>query len=145
MSLYARLAVLAAVLLALAAGAWKCYHAGASSVRAEWTAEKLETERLARLREQTLTRKNEEVANAYQLEKKRRAAADLLAADRLRDLTAALASADAAASGGTDADPRNAIIRECTGALVALDSHASKLAGQVGALQDYTKRVCMSP
>lgn len=52
MTIYARLIALAAIALALAAGAWKCYTAGQNSIRAEWTAEKLaQTEKLATFNE----------------------------------------------------------------------------------------------
>lgn len=120
------------------------YKTGRAAVRSAWDAEKLALSEKARLDERARTVANEGVDRAYQLEKAKRLAADRLAGDRLRDLTAALARADTAAPSGGD-DPRPTIAGECAGRLAALDSYAGKLAVQVGALQDYAKRVCVSP
>ena len=156
-SLYARLAVAAAIALALAASHWKAYTTGKQAVQLEWdaaisqaTAAALQAEQAARAKEQALQTQVRKVANDYQVEKTRRAAADQLAADSLRQLQAALASGgqpapDPAAPAGADDDPRDGIIAECAGALVQVDAAVRKLADQTRALQSYTAGVCVAP
>lgn len=118
------------------------YKTGRAAVRSAWDAEKLALSEKGRLDERARTVANEGVDRAYQLEKQKRLALERVAADRLRDYTAASERADSVATGRAD-DPRPAIASECAGQLVALDKYASKLAGQVGALQAFTERVCL--
>jgi hypothetical protein len=121
------------------------YRSGRAAVSADWAADKLATSEAARQREKALSIANQGVDRAYQIDKKRRAAAERVTASRLRDLQAALAdnSGDTAPASGTD-DPRDAIIYQCTGALVGLDVYAQQLAGTTAALQDYARSVCVS-
>lgn len=152
-----RVIVAIAAVLALAMGARWCWVQGAKGVQAEWdadiarrTANALAASEAARATEQALQTQVRKVANAYQVEKTRRAAADLAAADSLRKLQAALAAgaapgADPAAPARADDDPRDGIIAECAGAVVTLDAAARKLADQTRALQGYAAGVCVSP
>ena len=114
-----------------------------------WTsnvnAEKLAQSEANRNREKALATANQGVDRALQDEKKRRAAAERLAADSLRDLEAALAgSDDSTATGGTD-DPRSAIIGECAAALEKVDRRAGELESTAKALQRYASEVCVAP
>jgi hypothetical protein len=123
------------------------YRSGRAAVSADWSADKLATSEAARQREKALSIANQGVDRAYQIDKKRRAAAERVTAGRLRDLQAALADNpdnpnDTAPASGTD-DPRDAIIYQCTGALVGLDVYAQQLAGTTAALQDYASSVCV--
>ena len=152
-----RAIALVAIALALAMGGRWCYVQGARSVQAEWDADlaqrtvaALAASEAARATEQALQTKVRKVSNDYQVEKTRRAAADLLAADSLRKLQAALAGggatgADPAAPARTDDDPRPGIVAECAAALIGLDKEARRLAGQAVALQGYAASVCVSP
>lgn len=145
-----------ALALALAAGYWKAYTSGKQAVQLEWdaanaqaTAAALAAEQAARAKEQALQTKVRKVTDDYLVEKTRRAAADQLAADSLRQLQAALAGggrarADPAAPAGADDDPRDGIIAECAGALVQVDAAARRLADQTRALQGYATGVCIA-
>ena len=143
MSLYAKLAVVAALLLSLAAGVWKIHHAGVKAGRAECLAEKLVATESARLREQAAQKTNERIDRENQIRKTNDRAVDAAAADSLRQLNAASASAAASAQCGSD-DPRPAIASECAAALVAVDQHGRGLASQVTALQGYAREVCLA-
>lgn len=152
-----RVWIAVALAVVLAGTHWKAYTTGKQAVQLEWdaataqaTAAALAAEQAARAREQALQSKVRKVANDYQVEKTRRAAADQLAADSLRQLQAALASggqpaADPAAPAGADDDPRDGIIAECAGALVQMDKAARSLADQTRALQGYAAGVCVAP
>lgn len=145
-----------ALAIVLAGTHWRAYVSGEQARQLEWdadtaqrTAAALAAEQLARQREQDLQTRVRKVSNDYQAEKTRRAAADQLAADSLRQLQAALASGgaagpDPAAPAGADDDPRDGIIAECAGALVQMDKAARSLADQTRALQGYTAGVCVS-
>lgn len=151
-----RVWIAVALAIALAGTHWKAYTSGKQAVQLEWdaataqaTADALAAEQLAREKEQALQTKVRKVTNDYQVEKTRRAAADQLAADSLRQLQAAIASggearADPAAPAGADDDPRDSIIAECAGALVQMDKAARSLADQTRALQGYTSGVCVA-
>ncbi len=152
-----RLWILVGVAVFLAGTHWKAYVAGKTAVRLEWqaaaakaTADQLEAERLARARELELNQRTRRIANDLVAEKSRRAAADLAAADSLHKLRAALAepaspaASDPAAPARADDDPRDGIIAECAGAVLALDKTARSLAGTLAALQGYTSAVCVS-
>ncbi len=152
-----RVWIAVALAVALAGTHWKAYTTGKHAIQVEWdaataqaTAAALAAEQAARAREQALQSKVRKVANDYQVEKTRRAAADQLAADSLRQLQAALASggesrADPAAPAGADDDPRDGIIAECAGALVQMDKAVRSLADQTRALQGYAAGVCVAP
>lgn len=119
--------------------------AGRNEVRAEWTAERLATSEASRQREKALTIATQGVDRAYQLEKTRRAAADRITADRLRDFQAASSatSNDPAAACGAE-EPYRAIANQCASALVVLDGYASEVAGKARALQGFTREVCVN-
>jgi len=155
-SLYARLFLAGVVVVALAGGSWKSYSMGKASVQAAWNADKLvqataiiKAEQAARAVEQVLIVKNQKVANDYQVEKKRRVAAAVISADRLRQLELAAsatitASADTPTTSGNYGDPRPLIIAQCARAITKLDEAVKGLAGQTGALQDYAANVCIN-
>lgn len=155
-SLYARLFLAGVVVVALAGGSWKSYSMGKASVQAAWNADKLvqataiiKAEQAARAVEQVLIVKNQKVANDYQVEKKRRVAAAVISADRLRQLELAAsatitASADTSTTSGNYGDPRPLIIAQCARAITKLDEAVKGLAGQTGALQDYAANVCIN-
>lgn len=142
-SIYARLAVLLALVLALAAGAWKCISIGKGMERADWMAKELVASEAARLREQALQKTNERLDREYQNFKQRSAAAGRASADSLRHLDAVSASADTAAECRAD-DPRPAIASECRSALKQMDDYARSLAGQATGLQGYASQVCVT-
>jgi threonine dehydrogenase-like Zn-dependent dehydrogenase len=145
--------LIAALLLALAlsAACWKSYVVGKHSVQAEWNAERLAladkalSESVARrAREQTLINKVAKVQNDYTLQK--RAGADSAAAAdiSLHELQTALDRARngaTLAAAGTDGDPRNVIISECTVALQALAGRSDSMAAQIIGLQAYIESV----
>ena len=141
-SLYARLAAIAAICVALAAGAWKCYTAGQNNIRAEWNSEKLAASETARLREQAAQKSNERIDREQQTFKKRDADIAAGTADSLRKYTAADDGEDAAAECRAD-DPRPRIARECAASIKLLDDYARGLARQNTALQDYATNVCL--
>ena len=152
-----RVIVAIAAALALAMGGRWCWVQGARGVQVEWDADlakrtdqALAASEAARAADQSLLSKVQKVSHAYQVEKTRRAAADLAVADSLRRLQAALAAgaapgADPAAPARADDDPRSGIVAECAAALVGLDKEARKLASQAAALQGYAAGVCVSP
>lgn len=152
-----RVWIAVALAVALAATYWKGYTGGKHAVQLEWdaataqaTAAALAAEQAARAKEQALQTQVRKVANDYQAEKTRRAAADQLAADSLRQLQAAIAaggatSQDPATPARADDDPRDGIIAECAGALLEMDKAARSLADQTRALQGYAAGVCVSP
>ena len=151
-----RVWIAVALAIALAGTHWNAYTNGKQAVQLEWdaataqaTAAALAAEQLAREKEQALQTKVRKVANDYIAEKTRRAAADQLAADSLRQLQAAIASggearADPAAPARVDDDPRDGIIAECAAALVQMDKAARSLADQTRALQGYAAGVCVA-
>lgn len=145
MTLYARLAVLITILLALAAGAWKSYTMGAKSVLAEWTAQKLVDSETARIREQAMQKSTEKIGRDYEISKTRNDAAAVATASQLHDLQAIISTgADTSPAGGDHGDPRLDIIAECAGTVTALDAAVKELASQTIGLQDYAESVCLS-
>ena len=145
MTIYARLMVLAAIAIALGAGAWKAYRMGANSVLTEWTAQKLADSEAARLREKALQITNERLDRDYQLKKSALAAVAVANAGKLRDLQAVIAaSINTTTTSGADADPRLDIIAECASAATALDGKAKELAGYAIGLQSYIREVCLA-
>jgi len=102
-SIYARLIAIAAVALALAAGAWRCYTAGQNNIRSAWTAEKLVASENARLKEKALNIATERVDREYQIEKTRLIADKRILNDRLREFASASGRADTSTTSGTSA------------------------------------------
>ena len=140
--MYARMALGAAVVLAVSAGAWKLYHAGGAKVRTDWNAEKLVQSESSRLAEKARGLANQRIDNAFQIDKARRAAADRVTANKLREFQAAgVTNADTTAPSGVD-NPYRDIASRCTEALVRLDSYASSVAGTAKGLQGYVLNVC---
>ena len=137
------LALALAAVLALTHG--MAYKSGRAAVRAAWDAEKLMAQEALRQREKALTAANQGVDRELQAEKTRRAAAERLASDRLRDYQAASNSArDTTPSSGID-DPYRDIANQCTEALVRLDQYAQSVAGTARGLQSYAGKVCVTP
>ena len=141
---------LLAVLALLTAG-WRIHAradaAGYARATGEQSVAALAASEKRRLDERALSIENQGVTHAFITDKTRRAAADRATADRLREYEAAAdraTSAAASASRGADA-PFAAIAAECAGALAKVDAHAGRLAAIAGALQDYTRRVCVAP
>lgn len=143
-SLYARLAAIASLLVALAGAGWWCYSQGKKTVTAEWTAEKLASSENARLREQAAQKSNERVDRDYQVQKSRLLADNRVVVERLRDFQAAsIADTTAQPSDGDYGDPRSAILAECAGTAVVLDEAVKRMASQTTALQQFVREVCL--
>lgn len=149
-----RLWIAGALALALIASHIAAYRFGASSTQQKWDAATtaqakatLAASEANRVKEKTLNLAVERVRNELIKVKAARAADAAITTGRLRDLTAALASAAGANPAATDGadDPRGAIAGECSVALTTLDGHAQSLAGQVTGLQDYVRTVCTLP
>ena len=129
------------------------YKSGRAAVRVQWdkeradiTADALVASEAARAKEQVLTAANTKVTNAYNAQKKLRAADAVVSAGKLRDLQAALSGpsgTEAAALGGAD-DPRDRIIDQCASALFNMDQYAKSVASQAAGLQGFARDVCLS-
>ncbi len=153
MTLAARIAALLALILALLAGAWRIHvkadAAGYARAQGEYAQQALRQSELRRAREAELYNQAQEIDRAHQRDKERLRADAAAVAERLRDYESTAAAASAAASdttaAGRAADPWPRIARQCAAALAELDGHAQSLAGRFKALQDYTRRVCVSP
>lgn len=144
-SLYARLAAIASLLVGLAGVGWWCYTQGKKIVQTEWTAERLASSETARLREQAAQKTVERADRDYQIKKASDRAATVAAADSLRQLNAAITAASAATGPQCGADdPRPSIASECAAALTEMDQYARGLASQVAALQGYAREVCLA-
>lgn len=140
-----RLWLALALAAALAFTHGMAYKSGRAAVRAAWEAEKQIAHEALRQREKALSVANQGVDRELQAEKTRRAAAERLASDRLRDYQAASDRArDTASSGGID-DPYRDIANQCAEALVRLDQYAQSVAGTARGLQSYARKVCISP
>lgn len=147
MTLYARLAVLLAVLLALGAGAWKIRYggmvAGRAEVQAKWDTEKQALAELAQRTRANQTEANQRIDRDQQAIKARAALDKRVTDDRLRDFQAAADSgATATGSSGAD-DPNPRIADQCAIALATLDGYAKGVAGTAKGLQGYTGQVCL--
>lgn len=145
-SLYARLAAIAALLVALAGGGWWCYSQGKKTVMAEWTAEKLMQSENARLREQAAQRTNEGIDRAYQVQKAADRVTAAAAADSLRDF-AAIIKPDSPTSTTSGIVGRGGLEREllgnCAEALTSMGQTADRLEAKVVGLQSYVSKVCL--
>ena len=143
-SIYARIAALAAVLVLLAGIGWRIDQGGYKRAKTEWNAEKLATSENARLREQAAQKTNEGIDREYQTSKNRLIADKRIVDSKLRDFQAAIsADTNTSTTSGTD-DPYPAIARECAAALGILDEYAQSVAGKATALQSYTANVCLA-
>jgi hypothetical protein len=142
---YWRVGLVGAVIVA--AGVWhladksKGIDDAVELVRAEYINEALAVSEAARSREQQLITANQKVANDFQTQKTRNAAAVVVSTGKLRDLEAAIANAGSSSSytaspSGADA-PFAAIASECGRAFVALDEYATEMASTARALQQY--------
>lgn len=140
MSLYARLAGLLAVLVALAGSHWWAYLKGTKGERAKWELQAAE-DRAAALELQTMRRRAADKATEEAVHVARQAvvvarrdAADArVAADQLRDEARAAAgrARDSTPAGGGDADQLAAVVAECASeyAQVAAIADAAIVAG----------------
>ena len=157
--LYARLAVAAAIALALAASHWKAYTKGRDAVRAEWaldaaerTQAALAASEAARARESELQTKVGRVDRAYQEQKRATAHVAAAAADGLRNLEAIL-SAPATASSGAVASsgnhgagsPERELLGSCAASLAGMGKEADRLALKVLTLQEYIRAIQPQP
>ena len=154
MSHYARLAVIAAVLLTLGAGVWKLYHtgyqAGATATQAEYQSRALEAERQARAAEQAKVAVVQQVEVRHE-QTKRQAAADHAAAqselDRLRDQLAAANGGSppanpATTAGADDAARTRYVLGQCATSITTLAETADTIEARLIGLQDYVRTVC---
>jgi len=158
-SLYARLAVAAAIALALAASHWKAYTKGRDVVRAEWaldvaerTQAALAASEAARARESELQTKVGRVDRAYQDQKRATAHVAAAAADGLRNLETILAapavpSSSAAASSGNYGvgSPERELLGSCAASLAGMGKEADRLALKVLTLQEYIRAIQPQP
>lgn len=153
--LYARLAVAAAIALALAGTHWKAYTKGRDVVRAEWaldaaerTAAALAASEAARARESELQTKVGRVDRAYQEQKRATAHVAAAAADGLRNLETILA-APATASSGAVASSGNygagsvdrELLGSCAATLARMGQEADRMALKVLTLQEYVRTI----
>jgi Flp pilus assembly protein TadB len=153
--LYARLAVAAAIALALAASHWKAYTKGRDVVRAEWaldaaerTQAALAASEAARKVEQDLQTKVGRVDRAYQEQKRATAHVAAAAADGLRNLEAiltapAISSSGAVASSGNHGTGgiERELLGSCAATLARMGQEADRLSLKVVTLQEYVKAI----
>ena len=157
--LYARLAVAAAIALALAASHWKAYTKGRDVVRVEWaldvaerTQAALAASEAARARESELQTKVGRVDRAYQESKRATEHVARAAADGLRNLEAILAAPAVASSGavasagnhGTGSAERE-LLGSCAASLVGMGKEADRMALKVLTLQEYIRAIQPAP
>lgn len=157
--LYARLAVAAAIALALAGTHWKAYTKGRDVVRAEWaldaaerTQAALAASEAARARESELQTKVGRVDRAYQESKRATQHVARAAADGLRNLEAILAAPATASSGavascGIDGagSPERELLGSCAASLAGMGKEADRLALKVLTLQEYIRAIQPEP
>ena len=140
-----RVWVAIALAVAIAGALAKSFSAGKAAVRAEWTVEKLAASETTRLAEKARNLANQKVDHDLQIDKARRAAADRVTADRLREFQAATNStSDNTAPATSLDDPYRAIANQCAAALAGLDIYASGLASTAKGLQGYASQVCLA-
>lgn len=151
-SLQAKLVATIALLLALAAGAWKCYHTGytrgSGDVTATYTAAALQATEAARLVEQQKQAATAAIDQKLQKEKARDQAAHLAVVSERDSLLDTLARSGpippnpAAAIGADDATRTRYILGQCAQAVVGLAETADSLETRLTGLQDYVTTVC---
>lgn len=138
--------LLLAILLAggLALSHFTVYRAGKASVRSAWDAQKLAQIEAARNDEKARNIANQGVDRELQAEKKRRAVAERLAADSLRDFTETLnapldttAASRVAGTGGLERE----LLGECANSLASLALTADRMEGKIVGLQGYVNQV----
>jgi Skp family chaperone for outer membrane proteins len=128
---------------------------GGKAVQRDWDAEKAQTvldqlaaEKVARAKEQELTKKANDVQAKLNAEKKRAAAAAGAAADELRLLQEALAASaaarDSSAPSGVDGASVSGLLLECGKSYSGVAADADTLANKVTGLQGYVRDVCQS-
>lgn len=143
------------IVLSLVVTHFGAYRVGRALVAGDWAAEKAETalavaeaEKVARAKEQELTKKANDVQAKLNAEKKRAAAAADLAADELRLLQEALAARGAAsdpkAASGVDGASTGDLLLQCAGKYQGVAADADTLANKVTGLQAYVNDVCQS-
>lgn len=142
-----RVWVAIALAVAMAGALAKSFSAGKAAVRAEWAAEKLAASETARLAEKARNLANQKVDHDLQIDKARRASADRVTADRLREFQAALAEPDnpatsssAHGTGGVERD----LLGKCSASLAELAQTSDRLEGKVVGLQRYVESVCLA-
>ena len=152
-SLYARLAVAAAIALALAASHWKAYRTGQDAITAEWdkdiaqrTAAALEASEKARKVEQELSAKVRKVSDDFQNQKRATQHVAAAVAVGMRELETALTAPAVASSGavasagnhGTGGTERE-LLGSCAATLVGLGQEADRMALKIVTLQEYIR------
>lgn len=152
--MYTRIAAALIAAFLLAAGGWKAYRMGESSVQIQWDKQiaELTTAALAeseanRAKDQALQTKVRKVTNDYIAEKKRNADTAAVLAGRLSELQSTIdsfASIDPATTSGTDGDPRLNIIAECARTANQLDGAVKEMASKTISLQEYAASVCVA-
>ena len=156
--IWIRIAIVGVIVVFVAGVVWKFRHdsieLGRAEVRAEWTADiakrtaqALAVSEAARVKETALQAAKQKVEESYAAEKKRRAAADVLAADSLRRLNAAITSRspspiNPASAAGTDAAGTGDILRQCGEAVRDVAANADRIAIKLNALQGYVLAAC---
>jgi hypothetical protein len=158
-SLYARLAVAAAIGLALAASHYRAYTKGGDAVRAEWaldaaerTQAALAASEAARKVEQDLQTKVGRVDRAYQESKRATQHVARAAADGLRNLETLLAAPATASSGAVASSgnhgvgsPERELLGSCAASLAGMGKEADRLALKVLTLQEYIRAIQPAP
>lgn len=148
---------LGALLLALVLGLthYGAYRVGRALVAGDWakdreaTAQNIAAEMAAaRVKEQELTKKANDVQAKLNAEKKRSASAAESAANELRLLQEALAASgankDSTPATGTDGARTGELLVQCAGKYQGMAADADALANKVTGLQGYVKDVCQS-
>ena len=122
---------------------------GRAEVQAEWQAEKLAASEAARQKEKALTVANQGVDRAFQADKNRRAVADRVTAERLREFEAIVnAGSSVDASAATRDHGAGSVEREllsnCAASFASLGAEADRLASKIVGLQSYVQDVCLA-
>jgi Tfp pilus assembly protein PilE len=156
MTLYARLAVLAVILAALAGGAWKAYVMGKNTVKAEWdkvelirTAEAFKLSEKNREKETALKLSQERISRDLIKEKSARAVADAAATDSLMRLRTAIANSggpgqDTDTTCGTDVGgTERELLSQCAEVVRSMAATADRLSGKVSGLQRFIGALCV--
>lgn len=147
-----RVWVAVALAIVLAGTHWKAYHAGGTSVKAEWEAEKKQAfeaaviaSEAARVKEADLQTKVQKVSVQYAKEKAAHAATVAASADGLRSLQSTLDSApgkDSTCTSRTDDLARaRQVVGQCSKALQELADIADTGEARLIGLQDYVRSV----
>ena len=151
-SLQAKLVAAIVLLIALAAGAWKCYHTGytrgSGDVTATYTAAALQATEAARLVEKQKQAAAAVIDQKLQKEKARDKAAHLAVVSERDSLLDTLARSGpipanpTAAIGADDASRTRYVLGQCAQAVTGLAEVADSLETRLTGLQDYVSAVC---